>query len=88
ETIHHVWISPGEALDRFRSGEFKMRTPTVKTLEAFAAYASAPALIAAMRTRRDIPAILPRINERGERLMPGDPGYESAGESGEPGVWK
>lgn len=88
ETIHHVWMSPGAALDRYRSGEFKMRTPTVKTLEGFAHYASAPRLIEAMRAQRDIPAILPRINERGERLMPGDPGYESTGRAGASGTWK
>ncbi|HWI15207.1 MAG TPA: hypothetical protein VNT02_13180 [Burkholderiales bacterium] len=87
ETIHHVWISPGEALDRFRSGEFKMRTPTVKTLEDFAQFRSASTLMAAMRTRTNVPAILPRINERGERLMPGDPGYEAIGPGGKSGAW-
>ena len=85
ETIHHVWMSPGAALDRFRSGEFKMRTPTVKTLEDFAQYALASRLIEGMRARREIPAILPRINERGERVMPGDPGYEDTGRAG---AWK
>lgn len=88
ETIHHVWMSPGAALDRYRSGEYKMRTPTVKTLEDFAQYDSAGALIAGMRARRDIPAILPRINARGERLMPGDPGYEATGRADAAGAWK
>jgi 8-oxo-dGTP pyrophosphatase MutT (NUDIX family) len=88
ETIHHVWMSPGAALDRFRSGEFKMRTPTVKTLEGFAEFTSAASLIRAMQARRNIPAILPRINQRGERLMPGDPGYEATGETGVSSAWK
>lgn len=88
ETIHHVWVSPAEALARFRSGEFKMRTPTVKTLEDFSSFDQAAALVAAMRARRHIPAILPRINERGERLLPGDTGYDSAGEPGKSGAWK
>lgn len=86
ETIHHVWMSPGAALDRFRSGEYKMRTPTVKTLEEFAQYDCAAGLIAGMRGKREIPAIQPRLNERGERLMPGDPGYEA--QAGRPGTWK
>lgn len=88
ETIHHVWMAPGAALDRHRRGEYKMRSPTVKTLEDFAAYDTAERLIAAMRERRDIPAILPRINERGERVLPGDPRYEAAARPGSQGEWK
>lgn len=88
ETIHHLWMAPGAALDRHRSGEFKMRTPTVTTLADFAQYDSVDTLIEAMRARRDIPAILPRISERGERIMPGDPRYEAAGRPGAAGSWK
>ncbi len=80
ETIHHVWISPAEALEHNRSGKFKMRTPTVRTLEEFVEYATTGALIAAMQARTNIPAILPRLNARGERILPGDPRYEKAGE--------
>jgi len=88
ETIHHVWMAPGAALDRHRRGEYKMRSPTVRTLEDFADYGSAEQLIAAMRERRDIPAILPRINEQGERVLPGDPRYEAAARPGAQGKWK
>lgn len=88
ETIHHLWIAPGAALDRYHSGEFKMRTPTVTTLKDFAEYDSVAGLIAAMRARRDIPAILPRIHQSGQRLFPGDAGYEAAGKPGEGGAWK
>jgi len=88
ETIHHVWMAPGAALDRYRRGEYKMRSPTVKTLEDFAAYDTGERLIAAMRERRDIPAILPRINERGERVLPGDPRYDAAAGPGAQGKWK
>jgi 8-oxo-dGTP pyrophosphatase MutT (NUDIX family) len=82
ETIGHVWIAPAQALDRHRKGEFKMRTPTVFTLEQFAAYDSAAALLEAMQVQRPIPAILPRITRGGARLLPGDPGYDA------PVAWK
>lgn len=88
ELIGHAWMNPGAALDKFRSGELKMRTPTVWTLEQFSAYASAQSLLAAMRAQRDIPAMLPRINKNGERLLPGDPGYEEAASAEGRGSWK
>ena len=81
-------MNPGAALDRFRSGELKMRTPTVKTLEQFSAYDTAQSLLAAMRAQRDIPAMLPRIDKNGKRLLPGDPGYEEAGSAEGRGSWK
>jgi hypothetical protein len=86
ETIHHVWISPAEALERNGSKGFKMRTPTVCTLQDFVRYPTSSTLIAAMRARTEIPTILPRINARGERILPGDPRYEQAGK--ERGAWE
>lgn len=88
ELIDHIWVNPGQALDKYRSGEFKMRTPTVKTLEQFAGYSSAGRLVQAMREQRDIPAMLPRINKNGERLLPGDPGYEDAATLEGQGKWQ
>lgn len=88
ELIGHAWMNPGAALDKFRSGELKMRTPTVKTLEQFSAYASSQSLLTAMRAQRDIPALLPRIARNGERLLPGDPGYEAAASSQGQGKWQ
>ncbi len=88
ELISHIWMNPGLALDKFRSGEFKMRTPTVKTLGQLAGYSSARSLIDAMRAQRDIPAMLPRINKKGERLLPGDPGYEEADSDEGRGAWR
>jgi 8-oxo-dGTP pyrophosphatase MutT (NUDIX family) len=88
EAIHHVWVSPGQALDRYRSGEFKMRTPTLRTLEHFQAFETTTALITALREQRAIPAILPRINLKGERLLPGDPGYDEIAAAEAQGRWK
>ena len=88
EAIHHVWVSPGSALDRYRSGEFKMRTPTIRTLEQFAAFTTVDSLIAALREQQAIPAMLPRIGPRGERLLPGDPGYDEIAAAEAQGQWK
>jgi hypothetical protein len=78
ETISHVWIHPGAALDRHRAGGFKMRTPTVRTLQSFAAYDNAGSLIKAMRAQKSVRLIQPRISRDGRRLLPGDAGYEEA----------
>ena len=80
ETIDHVWITPGAALDKERRREFEMRLPTVRTLELFAQFERTASLLAAMRKLREVPAILPRPIGRERYLLPGDPGYEEAGE--------
>ncbi len=88
ETISHVWVRPAVALDRHRRDDFKMRTPTSRTLEEFAAYDTVDALMRAMRAKRDIPAILPRIGKDGGRLMPGEPGYADAAAADGQNKWK
>ncbi len=88
EAIAHLWIRPADALDRHDRGEFKMRTPTVHTLRLFADHDSAGGLIAALRERRDIAAMLPRIRRDGTRVMPGEPGYEEAAAEGARGKWE
>lgn len=88
ETISHVWITPGAALDQHRAGGFKMRTPTVRTLEQFANFEHVASLLKAMRAQRNVPAILPRISRDGRRLLPGDAGYEEAVGTGAGGKWQ
>jgi 8-oxo-dGTP pyrophosphatase MutT (NUDIX family) len=88
EAIHHVWVHPPEAVQRHREGKFKMRTPTIRTLEKFADYDKADTLIAALRAQPTIPALLPRIGRKGQRLMPGDPGYDDIAAADEQGQWK
>ena len=87
ETISHVWIHPGAALDRHRAGSFKMRTPTVRTMEWFAGYDSAGSLIKAMRAQKNVPLVQPRIGRDGRRLLPGEAGYEEAIGGGQ-GRWQ
>ena len=88
ETISHVWVRPATALDRHRKNDFKMRFPTTRTLEEFAAYDSVGALMAAMRAKRNIPAILPHISRAGGRVLPGEPGYTDIAAPDEQGKWK
>ena len=86
ETISHVWVRPGEALSRHRRDDFKMRFPTIRTLEEFAAYDTADSLMKAMRAKRNIPTILPRIGKEGGRVLPGEPGYAET--ETQEGQWK
>jgi 8-oxo-dGTP pyrophosphatase MutT (NUDIX family) len=88
EAIHHVWVNPAEAVERYTSGEYKMRTPTIRTLERFSPYRSAEALVAALRAQPVPAAILPRISPEGERLLPGDPGYDDVASAEAQGKWK
>lgn len=78
EAIHHVWVNPARGVERHRAGEYKMRTPTIRTLELFAPFDTTDALIAHLRAQRAIPAIMPRLGPKGERFLPGDPGYDEA----------
>lgn len=79
ETIAAEWVSPGTALSRHRRGEFDMRTPTVRTLESFADYASVANLRKGLGEMSEVRVVLPRIGRDGERILPGEPGYEEAG---------
>ena len=89
EAIHHVWVYPAEAVDRYRTGEFKMRTPTIRTLEQFSAASNAPkALLASMRAQPVASAITSAHRQSGERLLPGDPGYDDLETADAPGPWK
>lgn len=44
------WVQPGEALGRWRAGEFKMRAPTSNTLIHLAQYSDCRSLLAAARS--------------------------------------
>lgn len=88
EAIHHVWVKPAEAVERHRSGEYKMRTPTIRTLELFAPHATTESLMSALRAQRPAQPMLPRIGRNGERLLPGDPGYDELAAVEAQGKWK
>jgi len=87
EAIHHVWVNPAKAVERYGSGEYKMRTPTIRTLERFAEFDTTDALIEALRGQQTITAVQPRIGPNGERLLPGDPGYDELAAMENQGKW-
>jgi glyoxylase-like metal-dependent hydrolase (beta-lactamase superfamily II)/8-oxo-dGTP pyrophosphatase MutT (NUDIX family) len=82
ETIDHVWIRPGEALERHQRGELQLVFPTIKTLESIARFDSAAALMEFARSPRQMPAMAPRTastREGKKLLVPGDYAYAEIG---------
>lgn len=77
ETTDSIWISPGEALRRYREGTFPLVFATEKNLERIARYPSTDALISSL-SAQDLEPVMPRpLVENGETrfLLPGDEGY-------------
>jgi 8-oxo-dGTP pyrophosphatase MutT (NUDIX family) len=90
ETIANLWIRPHEALERHREGRFDLIFPTIKSLETISAFESSAELLAAAAAIEEVPTILPRITDDGGHgvriVLPGDPGYEEAVETGDLGA--
>jgi len=80
ETIAHIWVRPQEALEMCARETLSMRFPTIRTLERFAACKTAEELMAELRTSPVVRAMLPRMSPDGKTLLPGDPGYDEAGQ--------
>jgi len=79
ETDDHLWVLPGDALERQRSGEIKMTMPTIKTLESLAKFPDCAALMTFVRSPREISPILARraLTRDGSKrtLRPTDAAY-------------
>lgn len=88
ETIAHVWVRPAEALAMHARAALAMRFPTIRTLERFAACATAAELIAEIEATQVVHALLPRTTRDGRSVLPGEPGYEEAGTAEGRGAWK
>ncbi|MEM7340654.1 MAG: NUDIX hydrolase [Actinomycetota bacterium] len=92
EIVNMAWMSPGEALTRWRDGEMTMMTPTVRMIECLARYGSAAEVLAAAKRR--LPYQRVRVADPdGEYrvLLPGEQGYETADlevESGWVRLWE
>jgi 8-oxo-dGTP pyrophosphatase MutT (NUDIX family) len=80
ETIAEVWISPRQALEGHRRGDFEIIFPTVRNLQAISRFATSTDLLeAAENASRSVPAIEPRLIADGNGvriLLPGDDGYD------------
>lgn len=79
ETIAQVWVRPREALELSATEAIRMRLPTIKTLERFAACSTAAELVAEISAAREVPSLLPRFTPDGRSVLPGEPGYDEAG---------
>ena len=78
ETVAHVWVRPREALELCAREAINMRLPTIRTLERFAACATAAELTAEIDAASEVQALLPRFTRDGRSVLPGDPGYDEA----------
>ena len=88
ETIAHAWVRPQEALEHGMREKLKLRFPTIKTLERFAACATCDELVSVVAAAPVVRALLPRITRDGRTLLPGDEGYEVAEASRDEGITK
>ncbi len=82
ELVHHVWISPAEALERSREGQFNLMFPTMKTIEVLAKLRDVQAAIDYARTPRPMAPMEPRAasGKQGRKfLVPGDYAYAEVG---------
>lgn len=78
ETIAQVWVRPREALELCARETINLRLPTIRTLERFAACASAAELMAEIDSASEVRALLPRFTQDGRSVLPGEAGYDEA----------
>ncbi|HYN51702.1 MAG TPA: NUDIX hydrolase [Thermoleophilaceae bacterium] len=78
ECVDARWLRPAAALDAHLRDELMLVFPTIKHLEALAAFDSVRGALDAAR-RREVVPIQPRVVVRdgsAEVLLPGEPGYD------------
>ena len=81
ETVRFDWLTPRAALDAGRRRDIGLIFPTIRNLEALAAFDTADVLLAHCAQPREVPAILPKMVSGADGmklLLPGDEGYEEA----------
>jgi glyoxylase-like metal-dependent hydrolase (beta-lactamase superfamily II)/8-oxo-dGTP pyrophosphatase MutT (NUDIX family) len=61
ELLHHVWLTPEEALARNARGEVNLLYPTIKTLQTLARFKAVDEALAYARGDRTMPAMSPRV---------------------------
>jgi glyoxylase-like metal-dependent hydrolase (beta-lactamase superfamily II)/8-oxo-dGTP pyrophosphatase MutT (NUDIX family) len=82
ELVNHIWIRPGEAIERSSRGELNLMFPTMKTLESIAKMPSVAAAIDYALTPRPKQPMTPRAGtgRAGKKLLvPGDFAYAEIG---------
>lgn len=79
EVVRHMWISPSEAMARFRADDLPLMSVTHRMLACLARFESAEEVISNAANRK--PAQRVRVNDPDgayEVVLPGEPGYETA----------
>jgi len=79
EVVQHVWLSPSDAIAKFRADEFPLMSVTHRMLACLARYDSVEALMSTASERG--PEQRVRVNDPNgvyEVVLPGEPGYETA----------
>lgn len=76
ELVHHDWVRPAEAIERWRADDMAMMSPTARMLMSLAAFGSADEAVAA--AAQDLAAQQVRVVQDGAYhiMLPGDPGYD------------
>lgn len=62
ETVAHLWVRPGEALELFKRGELDLMFPTIKTLESLMQFGRVEDLLAHARNKPHIHATTPHVS--------------------------
>lgn len=62
ETIAHLWVRPGNALELFKRGEIDLMFPTIKTLESLVQFGRVEDLLSHVRTKPQIAATTPHVS--------------------------
>jgi len=82
ELLHHVWLSPGDALALKARGDLTVLYPTIKTLQTLAQFKTVDEVLAYARADRALPAMAPRAATSSSgptTLYWGDPAYAEVG---------
>lgn len=62
ETVAHLWVRPGSALELFKRGEIDLMFPTIKTLESLVQFGRVEDLLSHARTKPQIAATTPHVS--------------------------
>jgi 8-oxo-dGTP pyrophosphatase MutT (NUDIX family) len=83
EAVEATWWHPAEALESWERGDVQLLAPTHRSLQELAEHADAASVLAAADERviRPVMPIVRRVGEQVAVMLPGEPGFELAGEA-------
>jgi 8-oxo-dGTP pyrophosphatase MutT (NUDIX family) len=83
ETVHAAWLSPKDILGQVASGKMILMSPTLRMIRCLALFDSTDQVIAAAKA--NLSDQRARVDQAGEIVLPGEPGYDSGAEDIESG---